>query len=414
MSEAGAEVPKISIEDKAQAAKRALQEGNQYPAQEIATSISNELSQHIEHKESSNDPQAYWLRSVVTDGRFNTLKYLLEPPVDSEASKKIKMVYLDREAYDVLNTVTLLDKSSETDPYHEFAENDARGIKIRYDKEAKIAFLDDIEQVYSNIAAHGIRKDPGDFTVIHHGRTLAPWFEEYIKSLPFTGKLKFSPVLQRPPEARVRTAADEAALERWQAKIAETEAQQQREAKAERRLAEERDRKEAEDKTKINELLSKPGVKDVLRKFSEKFNQEAGREFIYGITSDGLVVAVRQECSDNESGDDYYKAWVLDANLSPDEIEKNIISTSFNLVNVGAMHDSGISYYRSNVYSLSSAPLSDEEIEHRVFPPSNTQLVQFLKKTGGLAASRTSASYRGVIDKPTIGGERTLYPLDLT
>ena len=86
MAEFAEGAPKSPVIDNIQAAKKALQEGNQYPAQKIATFISNELGHRIEHSESNENPEAYSLRSVVTDGRFNTLKYLLEPPVNSEAS----------------------------------------------------------------------------------------------------------------------------------------------------------------------------------------------------------------------------------------------------------------------------------------------------------------------------------------
>ena len=336
------------------------------------------------------------------------------------------------------NTVTLLDKSSEANPYDEFAENDARGIKIRYDKEAKIAFIDDIEQIYSDITLRGIRKDPRDFTVIHHGqRPLAPWFEEYVKNLPFTGKLEIFPEPQKPepPMPTIQKnqerepqkpqeptdyaslvqkakAAKEAAIDarnNWEninrIEYLEGVAKEAERIVEERRIAKEKTDKEREDGIKINEYLSKPGVKDALRRFSDKFNQEAGRKFIYGITPDGLVVAVRDGCSENDSGNDYFKAWVLDVKLSPDEIEKNIISTSFNSVNVMALHGSYASSYFFP-YSLRATPLSDEEIEHGVFPATNTELIQFAKKTGGFMVSQPDR-------QAVIGGGRTLYPLDL-
>ena len=133
---------------------------------------------------------------------------------------------------------------------------------------------------------------------------------------------------------------------------------------------------EEEARPKIHEYLSKPGVKDVLRRFSDKFNQEVGTQYIYGMTSDGLVVAVRARCSEDVKSNDYYKAWVLDTKLSPDEIENSMISTSFHGINVSTVGNNADFPFNRGTATL----LSDEEIKQRIFPPSNTQLIEFYKK----------------------------------
>lgn len=203
MSEIGAEVPKISIEEKVQVAKKAFQEGNDTPAVKIINYISGELSHRIESGESSDDPLAYSLKSVVTNGLKDSLIYLLEPPVNPEADRKIKMVYVTQGENPRLNNVVLLDIASEADPYDEFATNDIRSFaNVRYGTERILfpAFLDDIAQVYDDIAAHGIRKNPADCRAIHRGSPSLPKFALYIKSLPFAGKLEFSPEHISPEE----------------------------------------------------------------------------------------------------------------------------------------------------------------------------------------------------------------------
>lgn len=421
----------IPIKDKVQAAKKAWQENNRIPVMETLSTMSGELSQLIEHGESSNDPLAYSLTSVFTrrlGGRYggDSLRYLLKPPANTESGRKIKMVYVTQEEEPLLSSLVLLDRSSRMDPNHEFAEEDARKTSLVNGEKNRSDFLDDIERVYNDIAAHGIRKNLADFTTFHRGDPLSPKFDQHVKSLPFTGKLKFSPEPQKPeppmptiqknqqpilepqkPQEptdyaslvqKAKAAREAAILARnnWEGsnRIEYLEGI----AKEAERIAEERKRfeEEQESKSKVNEYLSKPGVKDVLRRFSDKFNQEAGKKFIYGITPDGLVVAVRFGCSENESGDDYFKAWVLDAKLAPDEMENTMTATSFHEGNVGSM---GGNYY---------FPQFSE-----IFPASNTQLAEFYKKTGGFQANYYSF-YGESLKTPTfyIGGGRTLYPLD--
>lgn len=433
MPEFGEGTPKSPIIDNIQAAKKALQEGNKYAPTETVRSISNELSQQIEHSESNNDPLAYSLMRIVTKGggSFDSLNYLLEPSVGSEAGKKIKMVYVTKgmtqRTDEGINSVGLLDRSERIDPHDRSVGHKIRNVKYGDDKEEQIVLLDDLAQVYRDIAAHGIRKNPADFIVIHSGRPLSPEFDQYVKSLPFTGKLEFSPEPQKPeppmptiqknqepirepqkPQEptdysslvqKAKAAREAAILARnnWEGsnRIKYLEGI----AKEAERIAEERKKfdEEQEGRSKVNEYLSKPGVKDALRRFSDKFNQEAGKKFIYGITPDGLVVAVRFGCSENESGDDYFKAWVLDAKLPPDKIENTMIGTSFHKGNVGSM---GGNYY---------FPQFSE-----IFPASNTQLVEFHKKTGGFQAKYNS-SYGEPLKNPifSIGGGKTLYPIDL-
>lgn len=256
----------------------------------------------------------------------------MEPPVSPEADRKIKMVYVTQgqSPRSDNDNIALLDTANKRDPYDKFAENDTRDAPNKvYGTQEQLAFLEDIVQVYNDIASHGIRKDPGEFTAIHRGDPLSPKFDQYVKSLPFTGKLEFSPEQQKPQETPLyipsRYISNEERMDI---------ARRERRAEIARREAEEIARQEAEDLPKIKELLSKPGVKDVLRKFSEKFNNEPGREFIHGITPDGLVVAVRENRENDVRSDDYFKAWVLDAKLPEDEIENKMISTSFSALYV--------------------------------------------------------------------------------
>ena len=69
MSEVGEGTPTGPIRDNIQAAKEALQEGNEAPARETVRSISDELSHRIESDESSNDPLAYSLRMVAVNAQ---------------------------------------------------------------------------------------------------------------------------------------------------------------------------------------------------------------------------------------------------------------------------------------------------------------------------------------------------------
>lgn len=399
----GEGTPKNPIIDKIQTAKKSLQENNDAPAREIVNSIAGELSHQIEYGKSSDDPLAYTLKRVATEGLLNYLTYLLEPPVAIRDDRKVRMIYVEQIARgaSASNQIRLLDNSTKTDPYDKFAVNRALGINTSIRKEQQIAFLDSVALVNSDIAAHGIRKNPADFTAVHRGSPLSAKFDEYVKSLPFSGKLKFSPESQEPQKSSSEMQKPTASLVQ--------------EAKKAERIDEERKviDEEQGDKEKIKEYLSKPGVRDVLKKFSDKFNQETGKQFVYGISADGLIVAVRSECSENESGDDYYKAWVLDAKLPSDEIESKMIATSINANNVGSMNDN--LYFPQFGRSLRLTVLSpDADIRQSIFHASDTQ-VEFYKKTGGFQATYYSFENGQKLDKPifSIGEGRKLYPLDL-
>ncbi|KKQ96002.1 MAG: hypothetical protein UT56_C0005G0045 [Candidatus Levybacteria bacterium GW2011_GWB1_39_7] len=438
MSEVGEGTPTGPIRDNIQAAKEALQEGNEAPARETVRSISDELSHRIESDESSNDPLAYSLRMVAVNESYGlgSLTYLLEPPIGTEADRKIKMVYVIQ-GDNSYGNVKLLDNYLNADPYHKFAESRTRRVERMSERE-NLTLLEDIEKVYHDIAAHGIRKNPADFTAIHRGDPLSPAFDQYVKSRPFTGKLDFSSESQEPePPIPESQKHQELTLESQEPQESTEYASLVQEAKDARKVAinariEEgdsrrvldlekiaerteitaRERKmveeEEEARPKIHEYLSKPGVKDVLRRFSDKFNQEVGTQYIYGMTSDGLVVAVRARCSEDVKSNDYYKAWVLDTKLSPDEIENSMISTSFHGINVSTVGNNADFPFNRGTATL----LSDEEIKQRIFPPSNTQLIEFYKKTGGFSIRHTSI-YSDAKPIYSIGGGRTLYPLDL-
>lgn len=210
MSEIGQEAPKNSIIDQLQVAKKALQKDNDHPARETVGSISDEVSHQIEHGESSNDPLAYSLKSVVIiepNPKMGYLTYLLEPPIGTEADQRIKMVYVTQGNSPYSSGLTFLDRDLSIDPYGKFAQSRARRIE-RLATEANLAFLNDIEKVYSDIAAHGIRKNPADFTAIHRGDPLSPEFDQYVKSQPFSGKLEFYTEPQEPKETRVPSEKD--------------------------------------------------------------------------------------------------------------------------------------------------------------------------------------------------------------
>lgn len=165
------------------------------------------------------------------------------------------------------------------------------------------------------------------------------------------------------------------------------------------------------DKSKIQEVLSKEGVKEAVKKWYDNFSKQDGVEELCGITVDGLIVGVRDSRSQKPpESTDYFQAWVLDASVPADQIESNTIHTTFSYWSVDRYRDGGTTIFpgamRKGVLDELKT-LSDQDIKNR-FPedPGMVDFVNFFKKTDGFyvpAPHKTD-------DRPEIG-DKIAYPL---
>ena len=169
------------------------------------------------------------------------------------------------------------------------------------------------------------------------------------------------------------------------------------------------DPKEMQDKQKIAEIVSKDGVRDTLRAFHDEVGALRGRERLFHITPEGLVVVLREGVNRDTQQKGYFKAWALDANASPKDIAASAtqadLSYSELVVNrqvlaLPSINDANYAVLREQ------AKLTEKEIDSAV-PEAERAKVLLLKRTGGFLIKR------GPHAETTTAGGQTLYPLQL-
>ena len=168
---------------------------------------------------------------------------------------------------------------------------------------------------------------------------------------------------------------------------------------------------EPEDLAKIKEHLSREGVIEVLKRVDQKFKRQPGRILFYGVTSDGLVVGVR-EGYNRDFAPDYFKTMVVDTKLPADQIEQQIVEASFPYDFVDKYRDGGTTIFPAEEmlpdFAVSSK-MTDQQLKAKY--PDNERmlpLVAFYKQTGGFHFPTPLEPGR-----PRVG-ERTVYPLNLS
>ncbi|HWY79243.1 MAG TPA: hypothetical protein VNW29_02705 [Candidatus Sulfotelmatobacter sp.] len=147
-----------------------------------------------------------------------------------------------------------------------------------------------------------------------------------------------------------------------------------------------------------------------MKGFVDTFKQQPGNDYILGIREDGLVLAVRRECTNDPYSDGFFEAWVLDANRPPGEIVENEIRATFSRMNIEVSRDGGTAQFPS---FLSENPVlaqafSLSPTERRIIEnPKKDSKVAVLKATGGFFVPSKIKHPQGL---PHAGGQ-TLYPL---
>lgn len=139
---------------------------------------------------------------------------------------------------------------------------------------------------------------------------------------------------------------------------------------------------------KIREILSRDGVAEPVRNWYKQFAAHEGRENLCGITVDGLIIGIKFIYNpDDPKAWRGYNAWVLDASLPADQIEKETVYTDFTLGSVTVYRDGGTTEFPSpgsSVFGL--AKLADDEIRQKYpeDPEGMVNFVRFYRKTGDI------------------------------
>lgn len=199
------------VKEQLNTAKRSLQEGKTKPAGEAIAAAALGISKGIEGGVSSKDPLAYTLKRVIRKDEIGSsgIIYLLEPPQEKKEHAGVDMVYVVREQTDMFCNISLLDSARKTNPYDRLANTNTRKFHLEpQDKKGEI--LDEIQQIYDDIQAHGIKKDSDDFTYISYSEGIGNEnFQQFAASLPFTGQLSSSsPERIAKQEQEVQTGID--------------------------------------------------------------------------------------------------------------------------------------------------------------------------------------------------------------
>lgn len=172
-----------------------------------------------------------------------------------------------------------------------------------------------------------------------------------------------------------------------------------------------------EDNSKIEEILSKDGMTDALRRFEVEFTEQPGKPLFIGITTDGIVAGVRAGVGDMLE-DTYYQAWAIDATLPAEEIDDAKVVTHFDYRSANSMRGqfprfpSHFMRDRAQVAQLDNIPLeklrgmSEDEVR-AVTPNRDKAFALFYKITGGFQISGM-----GEAQTVTLGGKR-LHSLNL-
>lgn len=167
----------------------------------------------------------------------------------------------------------------------------------------------------------------------------------------------------------------------------------------------------AQDLQAIDAILSREGVRDVITKFGDTFKSQPGHQLLYGITASGLVVGIREGVINDAFKPGYFKAWVLDATLSADQIEEKMIEAEFSYNAVDRLRDGGTTTFPGMMVSRNLSLLvgkSDEEI-NGIFAndPGMLSYVRFAERIQEFYYP-SPFSRPGTL--PSVGDE-TLYPL---
>lgn len=148
---------------------------------------------------------------------------------------------------------------------------------------------------------------------------------------------------------------------------------------------------------KAEALLAREDVTVALQSFTKMLSQQPGKPYILGITSTGLVVAVREGCNPNATDDEdpeygyysrdgHFRAWAGNvANLAT--FKKDLIETSFPLSfvdrdrNENTSFPNGLPEDEKSAKFLNNIQLSDADISQ--LPELERSQVLFYKATGG-------------------------------
>jgi len=167
---------------------------------------------------------------------------------------------------------------------------------------------------------------------------------------------------------------------------------------------------ERQDRVAIERVLSQEGVKDVLSEFSDRFQRQTGDEYLLSIRRDGLLVAIREDCTDDPDSEEYFRAWALDTTLPPKDILREAVETAFPYDYVDRLRDGGTTGFpsRDNAQRLIEAATLPESRAAEIDDTHLRSQVAFYRKTGRISipSKRSPYAHKG----PRAGGQR-LYPL---
>ena len=162
---------------------------------------------------------------------------------------------------------------------------------------------------------------------------------------------------------------------------------------------------------RIKDIVSKPGVKEVLQRMVDDFNRLPGRTLILGITVDGLFVAVRENMESDAFNSGYFRGFAANASLPVERIEQEKVEASFSYLEVDRRRDGGTTIFPGslNVERFGRlVKLSDEEVRREV-DEREFSLLKFYKATGGFHYPSPLLSPKAL----PLAGRNKLYPLPL-
>lgn len=162
---------------------------------------------------------------------------------------------------------------------------------------------------------------------------------------------------------------------------------------------------------KIEQIIGRPGVTETLTTFLEDFKQQPGQGLVLGITSDGLLVAIRENPEQDDLRDGYFKAWAIDATLPPEEMIKEATIADFSYLDADRFR--GVTSFPAfeDEKFHTAATLSDEAI--KALPQRDQPKARFLKKVEGHINIPGLQLAGRPLDRPTVG-DKTLYPLPIS